>query len=100
MEASLRDKTTIPLHFQPRLVEMRIDRATIDEEFAKMADSLDKDFTEFLCLTTAIDRILQLILTCRFPEVKLALRNALMKQQLHKDNELFDKAYNYIREYY
>jgi type I restriction enzyme R subunit len=33
-------------------------------------------------------------------EVKQALRNALMKQQLHKDNELFDKAYNYIREYY
>ena len=33
-------------------------------------------------------------------EVKQALRNALMKQQLHKDNELFDKAYNYIRESY
>lgn len=33
-------------------------------------------------------------------EVKIALRKALMRQQLHKDNELFDKAYNYIREYY
>lgn len=33
-------------------------------------------------------------------EVKQALRKALLKYQLHKDNELFDKAYNYIREYY
>lgn len=48
IEDSLRDKTTVPLHFQPRLVEMRIDRAIIDEEFAKMADSLDEESMEEL----------------------------------------------------
>mgnify|MGYP000847437256 CR=1 FL=1 len=48
IEDSLRDKTTVPLHFQPRLVEMRIDRAVIDEEFAKMADSLDEEAMEEL----------------------------------------------------
>jgi type I restriction enzyme R subunit len=29
-----------------------------------------------------------------------ALRKTLLKYQLHKDNELFEKAYNYIRQYY
>jgi hypothetical protein len=33
-------------------------------------------------------------------EVKQALRRTLLKYQLHKDQELFDKAYGYIREYY
>ncbi len=33
-------------------------------------------------------------------EVQRALRRALLKYQLHKDNELFDKAYDYIRQYY
>ena len=33
-------------------------------------------------------------------EVQKALRLALRKYQLHTDQELFDKAYGYIREYY
>lgn len=33
-------------------------------------------------------------------EVKKALRKTLAKYQLHKDQELFEKAYNYIKEYY
>jgi type I restriction enzyme R subunit len=33
-------------------------------------------------------------------EVKLALRRTLFKYSLHQDQELFDKAYGYIREYY
>ncbi|WP_294220944.1 type I restriction endonuclease subunit R [Prosthecobacter sp.] len=33
-------------------------------------------------------------------EVKQALRRALLKYKLHTDQELFDKAYGYIREYY
>ncbi|MDW7761651.1 MAG: type I restriction endonuclease subunit R [Acidobacteriota bacterium] len=33
-------------------------------------------------------------------EVKLALRKTLFKYRLHQDQELFDKAYGYIREYY
>ena len=33
-------------------------------------------------------------------EVKKALRQTLMKYKLHKEAELFDKAYAYIREYY
>jgi type I restriction enzyme, R subunit len=54
-----------------------------------------------------IDEIVRLV---RFPgwqstsagerEVKQALRRTLLKYQLHKDQELFDKAYGYIREYY
>jgi type I restriction enzyme, R subunit len=54
-----------------------------------------------------IDNIVRIV---RFPgwqqthagerEVKKALRSTLLKFQLHKDQELFDKAYGYIKEYY
>ena len=54
-----------------------------------------------------LDEIVRLV---RFPgwqstgagerEVKQALRRTLLKYQLHKDQELFDKAYGYVREYY
>jgi len=54
-----------------------------------------------------IDDIVRLV---RFPgwqgtqagerEVKKALRKALFKYQLHADEELFEKAYSYIRLYY
>jgi type I restriction enzyme R subunit len=33
-------------------------------------------------------------------EVQKALRKTLLKYQLHRDEELFDKAYEYIKEYY
>ena len=33
-------------------------------------------------------------------EVKKALRKALFKYKLHANEELFEKAYNYIRQYY
>ena len=33
-------------------------------------------------------------------EVKLALRKTLFKYKLHQDQELFDRSYAYIREYY
>jgi len=33
-------------------------------------------------------------------EVQKALRKSLLKYKLHKDQELFDRAYGYIREYY
>lgn len=33
-------------------------------------------------------------------EIKHALRKTLMKYELHKEHELFEKAYAYIREYY
>lgn len=54
-----------------------------------------------------IDEIVRIV---RFPgwqntskgqrEVKIALRRTLAKYQLHKDNDLFDRAYGYIAEYY
>jgi type I restriction enzyme R subunit len=54
-----------------------------------------------------IDEIVRLV---RFPgwqqtragerEVKGALRKTLLKYQLHKDAELFEKAYGYVKQYY
>jgi type I restriction enzyme R subunit len=33
-------------------------------------------------------------------EVQRALRRALLKYKLHRDEELFEKAYGYIKQYY
>jgi type I restriction enzyme R subunit len=33
-------------------------------------------------------------------EVQKSLRKTLLKYQLHKDEELFNKSYEYIKEYY
>lgn len=54
-----------------------------------------------------IDEIVRVV---RFPgwqstlagerEVKKALRKTLFKYRLHQDNDLFDKAFHYIRQYY
>jgi type I restriction enzyme R subunit len=42
-EDSLRDEATLPLHFEPRLVEMHIDRETIDEEISTIIDDLSEE---------------------------------------------------------
>jgi type I restriction enzyme R subunit len=54
-----------------------------------------------------IDEIVRLV---RFPgwqgtmagerEIKKALRKALFKYKLHADDELFERAFSYIRQYY
>lgn len=56
---------------------------------------------------TDIDEIVRVV---RFPNwqdtnkgqrlVKVELRRTLAKYQLHKDNDLFERAYRYIAEYY
>ena len=58
-------------------------------------------------IVTDIDEIVRVV---RFPdwqhtnagerEVKQALRRTLLKYKLHQDQELFDRAYEYIRQYY
>ena len=57
-----------------------------------------------------MDEIDSLVSTVRFTgwqtthagerEVLKALRKALLKFKLHADQDLFDKAYAYIRQYY
>lgn len=58
-------------------------------------------------IVTDIDQIVKVV---RFPgwqttvagerEVQKSLRQALLKYKLHKDQQLFDRAYGYIKEYY
>lgn len=40
-EESIRDGATLPLHFEPRLVELRIDKEAIDEAYAQLTGGLD-----------------------------------------------------------
>lgn len=42
-EESIRDKATLPLHFEARLVELRVDQAAIDEAFANITGDLSED---------------------------------------------------------
>ncbi|GHB83874.1 type I restriction endonuclease subunit R [Persicitalea jodogahamensis] len=58
-------------------------------------------------IVTDIDQIVKVV---RFPgwqttvagerEVQKSLRQSLLKYKLHKDQQLFDRAYGYIKEYY
>lgn len=42
-EDSIRDEATLPLHFEPRMINYHIDQKAINEEFAKLTDQLDED---------------------------------------------------------
>ncbi|MDP8234065.1 MAG: HsdR family type I site-specific deoxyribonuclease, partial [Candidatus Saelkia tenebricola] len=40
---SLRDKATLPLHFEPRLLDVHVDREIIDAEFDQMTETLSEE---------------------------------------------------------
>ena len=42
-EESLRDKATLPLHFEPRLLDVHVDREVIDAEFNAMTETLSEE---------------------------------------------------------
>src|SRR5690606_24668559 len=42
-EESIRDKATLPLRFETRSVDLRIDRATLDAEFEKLTKHLTEE---------------------------------------------------------
>jgi type I restriction enzyme R subunit len=42
-EDSLRDKATLPLHFEPRLLEVHVDKEIIDAEFDIMTETLSEE---------------------------------------------------------
>jgi hypothetical protein len=64
-EDSIRDGVTLPLHFEPRLVELRIDKAAIDQAYAELTgdlsdldrDSLAKTDANMAVLVKAPERV-------------------------------------------
>ncbi|TRZ65063.1 MAG: HsdR family type I site-specific deoxyribonuclease [Rhodocyclaceae bacterium] len=80
-------------------------KAALTELFAEVKTAETPIMVERV--VTDIDEIVRLV---RFPgwqdtlagerEIKKALRKALFKFKLHADEELFEKAYSYIRQYY
>jgi len=80
-------------------------KAALTDLFAEARNSETPVMVERI--VADIDEIVRLV---RFPgwqqtsagerEVKQALRRTLLRYKLHKDQELFDRAYAYIREYY
>jgi type I restriction enzyme R subunit len=56
-EESIRDGATLPLHFEPRLVELHIDKEAIDEAYAELTGNLsdlDKDTLAKAASKTAV----------------------------------------------
>ncbi len=47
-QQSIKDKATLPLHFEPRLVEAHVDREQIDREFAELTQDLQDEDTREL----------------------------------------------------
>ena len=80
-------------------------KAALTELFAEVKTAETPIMVERV--VTDIDEIVRLV---RFPgwqdtlagerEIKKALRKALFKYKMHADEELFEKAYSYIRQYY
>jgi len=52
-EDSIRDKATLPLHFEAVDVRLHIDKETINDEFARMTDQLDEEDKDDLSKRTA-----------------------------------------------
>jgi len=87
------------------LVKEELGKAALTELFEEAKN--DKTHIMVERLVNDIDEIVRLV---RFDgwqnthagerEVKLALRKTLFKYKLHQDQNLFDRAYAYIREYY
>ena len=87
-----------------------------EEEQDKAKAALTELFTEVKTEDTPVivERIVndidEIVRMVRFPgwqttsagerDVQKALRKTLLKYKLHKDQELFDRAYGYIRQYY
>lgn len=95
--------------------EKSVEEAVVEREEQGMA-ALTELFNETRTSSTPImvERVVHeidaIVRVVRFPgwqqtikgkrEVKQSLRSALQKYQLHKEQDLFDKAYGYIEEYY
>jgi len=85
--------------------EQRGAKAALTELFLELRNDQTPAIVERI--VNDIDEIVKIV---RFPgwqstasgerEVKKALRKTLFKYKLHTDQELFDKAFEYIREYY
>src|SRR5205814_6389111 len=87
-----------------------------EEERDRAKEALTELFTEAKSTNTPIlvERIVadidDIVKKVRFPDwqqttqgerlVQKELRRTLLKYKLHTDQELFDKAYGYIRQYY
>ena len=52
-EESVRDHATLPLHFEPRLTQLHVDRATIDIAFAALTDQWTEDDRDALARQVA-----------------------------------------------
>jgi predicted HTH transcriptional regulator len=100
----------------PSTDENEIAQQTIEATSAFESQPLTELFQEarntntHLIVERIVNDIDEIVKKVRFPDwqhtsqgerlVQRELRKALLKYQLHRDQELFDRAYEYIREYY
>lgn len=70
-QESIRDKATLPLHFEPRLVDVHVDKETIDKAFAEFkensaltdeeADALNKKSAKMAAFLKSPERVAKIV---------------------------------------
>ena len=98
-----------PHHRQPRQRRCR-HRQTHHRQQKRALGALPGSPQRPKIISSIVDDIDSIVKATRLPgwqttsrveiEIKQVLRKTLFKYKLHKDNELFDKAYAYISEHY
>ena len=103
------------LHLQKDVVEIEQVTAPIEREdrgraaLTELFESAKTEQTPIM-VERVVTEIAEIVRHVRFDgwqgthagerEIKKALRKTLFKYQLHQDTEVFDRAYQYISEYY
>ena len=69
---SIRDEATLPLHFEPRLIDVHVDKSELDKAFAELkeikgltdeeADALNKKSAKMAAFLKAPDRVEKIVL--------------------------------------
>jgi len=106
-------KSLLELAQQTAVIEKTVEAISKEEQgkaaLTALFESIQAEETPVM-VARVVEDIDAIVREVRFPdwqatsagerEVKKALRQALLHYKLHREQELFDKAYGYIREYY
>lgn len=84
---SIRDEATLPVKFEPRLAELRIDRKTIDKEFEELAKRNNLNEEEKAYISQKAGKLAHLLKT---PKRMIAIADDITKHfQTHVDPKQF-----------
>jgi len=101
---SIRDKSTLPVKFEPRLVELRIDRETIDREFEGLATQNNLNEEERSFISQKAGKLAHLLkapkrITAIADDIAMHYKNHVASKQLKAMVVVYDRD-AVVRMYY